>query len=122
MRILETDTRHIFTLALYVPDESSSAGSRLGIPGERWVRTHNPLDLSWYIGNEASVEAGNMAVSVCGTPYFEKLVREGVKKSDKDIYLFTAGFQPEGSRDSESARSRLTQSTGRKVSGAVHEG
>ncbi|KAF2197905.1 hypothetical protein GQ43DRAFT_402090 [Delitschia confertaspora ATCC 74209] len=92
----EMDRRHIFTVALYLPS-STSGGSRIlnTNKNDRWIRTETNLDPSWFIYNEWSAEAGSMAISVCGNPFFEEAVRRAVHKSDKDIHFYTAEFHPE---------------------------
>ncbi|KAF2028956.1 hypothetical protein EK21DRAFT_90173 [Setomelanomma holmii] len=69
-QLLAIDKRQIFTLALYVPPRAPADDSDI-VATERYFRTDQPLNLGWYIDKEASSEAGDMMVSVCGTPHFE---------------------------------------------------
>jgi hypothetical protein len=58
---MENDHRHIFTLAMYIPDEDVMRDHTfLGI-SERCFRTDQPLDLDWFISKENLAEAGSMA-------------------------------------------------------------
>ncbi|KAF2680662.1 hypothetical protein K458DRAFT_445146 [Lentithecium fluviatile CBS 122367] len=103
------DHRKVFTLVLFVPPtlDASKTGPREQVI-ERWRRTEHPLDVAWYINEESSAEAGNMAVSVCGTSHFEAAVRRGVRSSKDDIYMLIAGFRPEETALSRSSRTRYS--------------
>jgi hypothetical protein len=61
--LLESDHRHIFILAMYIPSEKTVPGINPEIVSERCFRTDQPLDLVWYIEKESLAEAGSMAVS-----------------------------------------------------------
>lgn len=58
---MNSDQRHIFTLAMYVPGEGVVQDhTSLGI-SERCFRTDQFLDLGWFISKENLAEAGSMA-------------------------------------------------------------
>jgi hypothetical protein len=115
---IDSDQRHIFTLALYSPSQQAAQGSKL-FDSPRCFRTNQSLNLGWFIDQEASSEAGNMAISrksslyvrffankvvVCGTPHFEEAVRQGVKSNAHDISISRSGFYPD-----DTAASRVSQ-------------
>ncbi|EUC39943.1 hypothetical protein COCMIDRAFT_41639 [Bipolaris oryzae ATCC 44560] len=107
-RLMNSDQRHIFTLAMYVPGEGVVQDhTSLGI-SERCFRTDQFLDLGWFISKENLAEAGSMAALVCGTAHFEEAVRHGVRRCEQDIHLLHCGFQPEDTKVSAMARSRFS--------------
>ncbi|KAK3115493.1 hypothetical protein LTR53_005109 [Teratosphaeriaceae sp. CCFEE 6253] len=91
--LFEMDRRRIFTLLLYVPPDGPSASG----PAEsaqpdthqaRFFRITDALDLLWVVNQESIAEAG-----ICGTPDFEKRVRNAIRASKHDIRLVTSLYQ-----------------------------
>ncbi|KAF1363095.1 hypothetical protein EJ07DRAFT_152612 [Lizonia empirigonia] len=52
------------------------------------------VDIPWILNKEWGVEAGNMLVSVCGTPDFELQARQAVRRSPYRIDFQASDFQP----------------------------
>jgi NAD(P)H-flavin reductase len=59
---IDSDQRHVFTLALYSPSQQAAQGSKR-FDSPRCFRTDQSPNLGWFIDQEASSEAGNMAIS-----------------------------------------------------------
>ncbi|KAF2257699.1 hypothetical protein CC78DRAFT_622409 [Lojkania enalia] len=91
-KLFDLDQANIFTLALFVPDQK--VPSKLSFSGriDRFRRVDKRLNISEYITGENEIEAGNMVISVCGTPKFEEEVRRAVRQSDMDLHISMTEF------------------------------
>ncbi|WPH01233.1 Hypothetical protein R9X50_00407000 [Acrodontium crateriforme] len=92
-RLMGKDTRRIFTILICYPKSVISEGDATDHEIPRLFRTDTPLDLKWYFKTECSAEAGNMALSLCGTPQLEQHVRRALQRAFCDITLYTSAFK-----------------------------
>ncbi|GAB1729809.1 hypothetical protein NU195Hw_Modified_187t1 [Hortaea werneckii] len=111
--LLETDRRRIFTVLIAAPGSApatpvlASDPDRSTLKHSRLFRMYGEVDIRWLIQQEWSAEAGNMAISLCGTPLFEQHVRRALRYSPLGIHLYSSPFQMDESTSSEHNANRL---------------
>ncbi|KAI9750728.1 MAG: hypothetical protein M4579_006345, partial [Chaenotheca gracillima] len=102
-KLLSLDHRNILNILIHLPQLSKTIKSR-----NRIYVVNSPLNFRWTVEKEWASEAGNMVVSVCGTPLFETGVRDAVRTSMHDISLLTSAYQPDETYASQLASDRFS--------------
>ncbi|KAH0542478.1 hypothetical protein FGG08_003149 [Glutinoglossum americanum] len=95
--ILSMDILKILNIYFYMPPQSIEEINKR--KSDQLIKQpytiYRDLDMKELVTREDGSEAGNMVVSVCGTPSFEKYVRDSVRSNSRDIRLVNACFQPD---------------------------
>ncbi|CAI6337037.1 unnamed protein product [Periconia digitata] len=98
-RLHDTDTLQILNIYLLLPDENEGASVgqqvQFNTGKDRIYTDTSKLDVEFWIREEWKAEAGNMLVTMCGSPQFEVLIRKAVCLSGYDIALRANEFQPD---------------------------
>ncbi|KAI9777795.1 MAG: hypothetical protein M1839_008590 [Geoglossum umbratile] len=95
--ILSKDILKILNIYFYMPPQSMEENNKRN--SDQLIKQpytiYRNLDMKELVAREDASEAGNMIVSVCGTPSFEKYVRDSVRSNSRDIRLVNSCFQPD---------------------------
>ncbi|EUC40669.1 hypothetical protein COCMIDRAFT_41036 [Bipolaris oryzae ATCC 44560] len=104
------DPRKILTIYLLYPNESEGTAEgefpSSRVPEARMYPISGSLDMAMFIEGEWSAEAGNMLVTVCGTPKFEMRARQAVRASSHHIHFRTSIYLPDETYISKMSVSR----------------
>lgn len=98
-QLCDLDTLQILNVHLLLPDENEGATegkvTSFETGRDRIYTDTSKLSVYHWIHGEWTAEAGDMLVSVCGSPKFEAMVRNAVCSSNYDIALRANEFQPD---------------------------